>query len=99
MFALCKPSVTVRVPLLVVPEARRLNLRRIDVGEIDRIVAGHSGNGACEGRRVVELECTGVGGTTEPNIQITTRLAKTSLSQRQISTVERVRRFLPAIFR
>jgi hypothetical protein len=26
-------------------------------------------------------------------------LAKTSLSQRQISTVERVRRFLPAIFR
>jgi hypothetical protein len=64
MFALCKPSVTVSVPLLVVPEARRLNLRRIDVGEIDRIVAGHSGNGACEGRRVVELECTGVGGTT-----------------------------------
>jgi hypothetical protein len=34
----------------------------------------------------------------EPNIQITTRLAKTPLSQRQISSCERVRRFSPAIF-
>src|SRR3984893_12957288 len=31
-------------------------------------------------------------------IQIATRLAKTPLSQRQISSCERVRRFLPAIF-
>jgi hypothetical protein len=34
----------------------------------------------------------------EPNIQIAARLAKTPLSQRQISSCERVRRFLPAIF-
>src|SRR4029077_13953114 len=34
----------------------------------------------------------------EPNIQITTRLAKTPLSQRQISSCERDRRFSSILF-
>ena len=34
---------------------------RIDVREVDRVLTRHPRDGAREGRRVVELECAGVG--------------------------------------
>src|SRR4029077_3596240 len=54
----------------------------------------------CDMRRRSEV-LAGIGDPftrPEPNTQIATRLAKTPLSLRQISSCERVRRFLPAIF-
>jgi hypothetical protein len=63
MFAVCVPSVTVRPAGSVTGIARLLHLCWIDYGEIDYVIAGHSCDSACEDRRVVELECAGVGAT------------------------------------
>jgi hypothetical protein len=46
----------------VTGKARLLHLQWIDVSEIYAVLAAHTSDGACEGSRVVELECAGVGG-------------------------------------